>query len=95
MRGMNVTQRMTVSFALVIAVMLGMAAIFYDRAESNHVRAQRVKQSDLAGVVIATRLRSAITEHHLLTQDLLLSSVGRDQRQNRPEGSQREIGRYR
>jgi len=82
MRGMNVSQRMTASFALIIAVMLGMAATFYTRAESNQARAQRVKQSDLAGVVVAARLRTAITEHHLLTQDLLLSSVGREQRQN-------------
>lgn len=81
MRGMNVSQRMTASFALIIAVMLGMAATFYVRAGINQDRAQRVKQYDLGGLIVAARLRSMLTEQHLLTQDLLLRNVGHDARQ--------------
>lgn len=82
MTGMNVSQRIAASFALIIAVMLGMAATFYVRAEANQIRAQRVKQFDLEGVVVAARLRSAINEHHLISQDLVFNSIGRDVRQN-------------
>lgn len=80
MRGMNVSQRMTASFALIIAVMLGMAATFYLRAGINQDRAQRVKHSDLAGLMTAARLRAMLTEQYLVTQDLLLRGAARDAR---------------
>ncbi|MBB6562227.1 methyl-accepting chemotaxis protein WspA [Acidovorax soli] len=71
MRGLTVSQRIAASFALVIAVMLGMSATFYLRAVANHAQATEVLSSDLAGMSIAAAMRLKMTDHLLQVQELV------------------------
>ena len=74
MRGFTVSRRIAASFALVIAVMLGMSATFYLRAVANHAQATGVLSSDLAGMAIAAKMRLTMTDHLLQVQELVRSA---------------------
>lgn len=71
MRGLTVSQRISASFALIIAVMFGMSATFYLRAVSNHERAAEVLSSDLAGMGLAGQIRMNLAAHFHQTLELL------------------------
>jgi len=71
MMGLTVSQRISASFALIIAVMFGMSAIFYMRADSNHERAADVLSSDLAGMGFAGQMRQDLTLHFYQTLNQL------------------------
>ena len=71
MMGLTVSQRISASFALIIAVMFGMSATFYMRADSNHERAADVLSSDLAGMGFAGQMRQDLTLHFYQTLNLL------------------------
>ncbi len=71
MRGLTVSQRISASFALIIAVMFGMSATFYLRAVSNHHRAAEVLSSDLAGMAYAGHMRRDLASHFYQTLNLL------------------------
>ena len=74
MRGLTVSQRISASFALIIAVMFGMSATFYLRAVSNHERAAEVLSSDLAGMGLAGQMRMNLAAHFHQTLELLRDS---------------------
>lgn len=71
MRGLTVSQRISASFALIIAVMFGMSTTFYLRAASNHERAAEVLSSDLAGMGFAGQMRQDLAFHFYQTLNLL------------------------
>lgn len=71
MRGLTVSQQISASFALIIAVMFGMSATFYMHADMNHERAADVLASDLAGMGLAGQMRQDLTLHFYQTLNLL------------------------
>ena len=76
MRGLTVSQRISASFALIIAVLFGMSATFYFRSESNHARAAEVLSSELAGMAYAGHMRRDLAAHFYQTLNLLRDAEG-------------------
>ena len=87
MRALTVSQRIFASFALIIAIMLGMSVTFYLRAVSNHETAALALSSDLAGMGLAAKSRLTMSDHFLRIQELLRVA----QANSGPKGSQPKI----
>ena len=74
MQGLSVKQRITGSFLLLIAVILGTSVQFYLGAQANEKRAAHVETYDLTGMAGSVTMRALLNEHLHLTYQLLVEA---------------------
>ncbi|RVU40580.1 methyl-accepting chemotaxis protein [Rheinheimera riviphila] len=71
MKGLTISQRINLSFALIVLIIVISGALFFQNGNDNEENITNIEKYDIAGSNLARELRISITDHWLHTIDVM------------------------